>query len=237
MTYAQHKEDLIAACFFSDEATARGELYAPLRFCEVGAGDGRLYSNTLLLEQQGWEGILIEPHPLSAAAARQVRKARVVQCACVADNTTHGVTLHMAALAELSTIVADAEPFVQMLHERVGVKHSFQPQYVRAATLSSILCQQGIHTVRHAPPFGGLDFLSVDAEWYNVPVLEGMDFQMWRPRLVVVEANDKAEEAGVKTVMRRAGYTFALHHVNNLFFTRDAADATYLAYCAVRIGT
>lgn len=237
MTYAQYKEDLITACFFSDEAGATGEIYAPLRFCEVGAGDGRLYSNTLLLEQQGWQGVLIEPHPLSAATARQQRLAHVVQCACVADSTTQIVTLHMAALAELSTLVADAEPFVKLLHERLGVKHTFTQQRVRASTLSAVLSQQGIHTTRQAPPFGGLHFLSVDAEWYNVAVLEGMDFNAWRPRLVVVEANDGAEEAGVKTLMQRAAYTFAVQHVNNLFFTRDEADAPVLARCAERIGT
>lgn len=50
-------------------------------FCEVGAYDGVLSSNTLLFEQGGWDGILFEGDPVLADRARMHRKARVLCCA------------------------------------------------------------------------------------------------------------------------------------------------------------
>lgn len=51
-------------------------------FCEVGAYDGILSSNTLLFEELGWMGLLIEPDPFLAAQCQQNRKAPCFCCAC-----------------------------------------------------------------------------------------------------------------------------------------------------------
>lgn len=57
-------------------------------FCEVGAFDGVMSSNTLLFEELGWTGICIEADPFLAAQCQKNRKA-VTWC-CAVGMETHG---------------------------------------------------------------------------------------------------------------------------------------------------
>lgn len=50
-------------------------------FCEVGAFDGILSSNTLLFEELGWTGLLIEADPFLAGQSQLNRKALTLCCA------------------------------------------------------------------------------------------------------------------------------------------------------------
>jgi FkbM family methyltransferase len=71
-TYSQHGEDLWII----------ENLKPPIgTFCEVGAYDGITSSNTLLFEELGWTGILIEPDPEMAWKCIQNRKAITWCCA------------------------------------------------------------------------------------------------------------------------------------------------------------
>lgn len=49
----------------------------PGLFCEVGAFDGIQSSNTLHFEEEGWDGVCIEPLPRYARACRENRKCFV----------------------------------------------------------------------------------------------------------------------------------------------------------------
>src|SRR5262245_25285955 len=66
-------------------------------FVEVGANDPRERSQTWLLEQSGWTGVLIEPQPHLAADLRLRRKAKVFQVACSSpENAGRELPLHLA---------------------------------------------------------------------------------------------------------------------------------------------
>jgi hypothetical protein len=52
---------------------------------------------------------------------------------------------------------------------------------VSARTLSSLLDERGSPKV---------DFFSLDVEGYEIPVLQGMDLNRHRPRLILVETKD-----------------------------------------------
>src|SRR3990167_3911424 len=55
-------------------------------FVEAGALDGLFMSNTKLLEDLGWNGILIEPSLKAAEKCRLNRKCIVEQCALVSKD-------------------------------------------------------------------------------------------------------------------------------------------------------
>src|SRR5262245_45735500 len=66
-------------------------------FVEVGANEPRERSQTWLLEQCGWSGVLVEPQPNLAAELRRGRKAKVFQVACSSpENTGRELPLHVA---------------------------------------------------------------------------------------------------------------------------------------------
>jgi len=55
-------------------------------FVEVGAGDGRTFSNSLVFESLGWTGVIVEPDPRRDLAWR---KCRIERCAAASyDGTT-----------------------------------------------------------------------------------------------------------------------------------------------------
>lgn len=210
--YAQSGEDRIIAHYFADEVERR-KLHpesAPLYFVEVGALDGIKYSNTYALERMGWEGLLIEPNPEAAAACRRNRRAAVLQAACVPSADIESATLYVTALPELSTLTLERLDAIANIHKATGVELTITPVSVPAATLASVLAKSGVPSE--------FALLSIDTEWRNADTLRGMDFERWRPRLVIVEANDASERGAVATLLQKAGYQYAFTHANNLFY-------------------
>src|SRR5260370_37406193 len=65
-------------------------------FVEVGANHPTHGSQTWHLEQAGWTGVLVEPHPDLAAFLVTSRKARVFANACSSpDNAGQSLPLHI----------------------------------------------------------------------------------------------------------------------------------------------
>src|SRR5664279_6615129 len=74
-SYSQWGEDMLVWEFFHRAADGF--------FIEVGANEPTKISQTFLLEQKGWKGILVEPQPACCERLRQMRpKSTVVQAAC-----------------------------------------------------------------------------------------------------------------------------------------------------------
>jgi FkbM family methyltransferase len=124
-------------------------------FVEAGANDGLFQSNTALLEKSlGWGGILVEPAPEACRSCRRNRQVPVYNCALVAEDY------------QGDTVVGDFDgyPMGSVGGSRLGRASAFS---VPARTLQSILDE---HEVTH------VDFLSLDAEGYELEILRGCDF-------------------------------------------------------------
>jgi FkbM family methyltransferase len=59
--YSQNKEEGVIGSLFGDTG----------RFLDVGAFDGKTFSNTLRLYERGWSGVLVEPSPLAFAGLQR----------------------------------------------------------------------------------------------------------------------------------------------------------------------
>ena len=164
-------------------------------FVEVGANDPRERSQTWLLEQSGWTGILIEPQPDLAAELRSGRKAQVFAVACSSpEDAGRELTLHVAGpLSSLDRrrMAPGAIP------ERV-IK-------VPVRTLDSILTEA-------ATP-ANFDFLSIDVEGHEIEVLSGFDIDRWRPRLILLE--DHVADLSKHRYLTSAGYRIIRRYENN----------------------
>jgi FkbM family methyltransferase len=137
-------------------------------FVEVGANDPFLLSQSWMLEQNGWIGVLVEPLAACCADLRRHRKARVVQGACVAPGQTGTVTIHVAGVHSSLTPNA-VDPDV-----RYEITETAQ-----AITLTDVLLQAAAPDV--------IDFLSIDTEGTEGAVLAGLDLTRFRPTLILVE--------------------------------------------------
>jgi len=141
----------------------------PGYFVDVGANHPTVESQTYHLEQMGWDGLLIEPQPDLAEALRAGRKAKVAAVACSAPgNSGRLMPMQLAGIysslnRELSNAKATATSTIN----------------VPVTTLDNLLS----HVQAPSP----IDFLSIDVEGHEIEVLQGFDFQRWRPRLLLIE--------------------------------------------------
>ncbi|QIB34877.1 FkbM family methyltransferase [Ancylobacter pratisalsi] len=144
-------------------------------FIEVGANDGISQSNTWYLEAyRGWSGLLIEPVPELAKLAKRFRKTPVANVALGAM-ASDGDTLTLS-VSDLTTTVANGKK------DRSGAAAKQITVPIRA--LSALLTEHGISKV---------DFFSLDVEGFELPVLQGLDFDTHRPRYILVETEQAPE--------------------------------------------
>ena len=154
-------------------------------FIEAGGNDGLSQSNTYWFERfRGWRGILVEAVPDQARLCRKNRpRADVINTALVADASTRSVRIKAARLMAFIPGTRSAAEEEIHLRNAIEVQHLVEvPEIeVPATTLSAILEARGNPKV---------DFFSLDVEGYEIPVLQGMDVNRHRPRLILVETKD-----------------------------------------------
>src|SRR3990167_4333166 len=123
-------------------------------FVEAGALDGLFMSNTKLLEDLGWKGLLIEPSRKAYEKCAKNRSSLVINCALV-SNDFKGSSVY----GDFWFDGEDGMGAWSGIHRNAyGIRAAAEAQ---ARTLSSILKEQGIKKV---------DFLSLDVEGYELEV-------------------------------------------------------------------
>jgi FkbM family methyltransferase len=159
-------------------------------FVEAGGNDGFTQSNTYYLEKfLGWQGILVEGIPSLYQKAKQRRpKSHVFNNALVPFDKD-GTEVEMI-YGNLMSLVAGAmgSDKNDNGHIREAKKYdrssgSYRVT-VKGRALSSILDECKVKEI---------DFLSLDVEGYEGPVLRGLDFARHRPTYMLIEARMRNE--------------------------------------------
>lgn len=181
-------------------------------FVEVGAYDGVAQSNSVLLEQAGWRGLMVEANPGSyARCVRRRPKMTVIHAACVAKEPADGHTtitdVGLMSLTADSTLHGPRRE--EWLERGEGfAKRARQDIEVPAATLDSLLAKHGLEA---------FDLLLLDVEGAELAVLQGLDLTRYRPRWIVAEDTYDDE---VADYLRQRGYDEARLLLERKF-TRD----------------
>ena len=146
-------------------------------FVEFGAMGGRDYSNSYVLEQLGWDGVVAEPHPGHTKRVKKVRRC-YVSTKCVFDRTGDTVTFHaVRGRPALSTVEGFGTDDARSHFREDYVAHA-----VETITLGDLLDEAGAPTV--------IDYLSIDTEGTEIPILKAYDFGSRPIRAISVEHND-----------------------------------------------
>jgi len=131
-------------------------------FVEAGAHDGIFQSNTKILEDLGWSGVLIEPSFDTYNLCKKNRSCIVENCALVSFEYTDD---HIYG-------EFNGHPTSSVFRNKINS--------VRAKTLTSILQNHKIYNV---------DFMSLDVEGYEMEVLKGIDFDKINFKFLLIEVN------------------------------------------------
>jgi len=175
VSYSQQAEDLHLERFFGAK---RNGFYV-----DVGAFHPIQYSNTFLFYQRGWRGINIEPNPDQFRFFKTCRPRDINLNIAVGSSDSH-LTYYCfdrPALNSFSKEHADAwasKPGIQL-------KRTIEVDTVPLDAIFS----------RHLPAGVPIDFLDVDAEGWDLKVLESNNWQCYRPTLVLTEVPIEATRA------------------------------------------
>lgn len=184
ISYAQNREDVIIQALLYD--ISKGF------YVDVGANDPVTDSVTRWFYEKGWHGINIEPNPTHAKALKRQRPRDVTVQALVANaQKTVEFREYTHGRHGLSTAHTD----MKEAYEREGLPH--KDYKVQTQPLRDILAS-------HLPNGQSIDFLKVDVEGYEYEVLESNDWQTYRPKLIIVEANHIIKDW--HTILEGAGY-------------------------------
>lgn len=210
ISFAQNAEDVLISRFFEGEN--------PQSYVDVGAADPVYHSVTKHFYDHGWNGLNIEPRQrqFNALCAERPRDS-TLQC-CVSNKrgtlaffeVEVGVSDTNSDNGGLSTV--DAKLALDYKSRGFSVHESKR----EVRTLSEILEEHS---------FTEIGFLKVDVEGHEPQVVAGLDWQRWRPRLVVLESTVplSAEMADQQPTyfIEKHGYTMAFFDGLNQFLVRD----------------
>lgn len=189
-SYAQEGEDRILMRYF--DGRKKGF------YLDIGAHHPRLYSNTYLFYNQGWNGINIDAMPGSMEIFNKQRPRDINIEAAISKNTEKlpFYIFSDKALNTFSKELADNREDLSKKHYLVDTK------IVETKPLSEILDN-------HLPQNQHIDFMTLDIEGYDLNALESMNIDKYRPELILVEVYaDNITEAPIDQYLRDHGYVF-----------------------------
>jgi FkbM family methyltransferase len=204
--YAASGEDRLVASIFAK----------PGFYVDVGCNHPTNYSNTFMLYKRGWHGINIDANPALIALHRRLKpRDQSVFAAIAKDRKTLTFTEF-----EGETLMASFDPELVQARVASGLRIRLQTE-LESKTLTEML--QQLNAPRQ------FELLSVDVEGLDLEVLQSLDFDRFRPKLILVEIlgyrlEQFAEEAIYQLLAQQGYFLSGYTHMNAIFKDSKAAE-------------
>lgn len=208
-SHSQIFQDLFVANFFKEKRNGK--------FLEFGACDGKIFSNSFLLESRyQWSGVLAEPCPGWHQELRKNRPNARIITDCIYKDTGSKLTFFHSDTEELSTI----EQYIDADALSIPLNASARKKGGQIAEVTSISLNDVFINYFDSKP---IDYMSVDTEGSELSILMEFDFDKFHPTVVTVEHNYTDDEARLDTLFYNHGYTrFLREHTGfDAWYYRD----------------
>ncbi len=142
--------------------------------CDIGANEGKTFSNSLRLIELGWSAVCVEPSPNAFAKLQELHKDnKNVQCFNYAINDKEGYMPFYectdALLSALNSLHADNDRWKGVTFDK-----------------TEVFCVTYAHLLKDAK-VDYFDFITIDAEFKDWDILQQIDLS--KTRLICVEYN------------------------------------------------
>lgn len=209
-SYAQEGEDLALKRMFGNIHAAPGF------YIDVGCHHPFRFSNSYLFYCAGWRGICIDPLPGCAELFRRWRPRDIFIGSAVSD--APGVrNYHMFDEAAVNT-----------LDEENAARQAGRSRYAATGVLKVQSDTLAALTRGLLPEGARVDFLSIDVEGLDLQVLRSNDWNLVRPRVVVVECLGGVIEDVVRSPVNKfladLGYRISAVTGNSYLFKDTESD-------------
>lgn len=207
LSFSQEGEDIILSRLFDLKQ-------GPGFYVDVGAHHPQRFSNTYGFYLRGWRGINIDPLPGSMELFKQIRPKDI--------NIELGISDNSGKL----TYYQFNEPALNTFDSNIAEKRDGSNGY-RIITTSQIATRRLSDVLHEYLPAGQkIDFLTVDAEGYDLKVLASNDWEKYRPDYILVEefSNNKMDEilsTPLVEFLRLQGYELISKAFLTLIFLRQ----------------
>ena len=206
--YSQFYEDYILAYVFKDQKSGF--------YVDVGANDPDISTVTKYFYLAGWRGINIEPIPELVEKLNTSRPEDANEGVAISDKPGN-LTLYKGINASgLSTL----SPQIAASHRARGF--AFTTIKIPVTTLNAVLDA-------HAKDKPEITFLNVDVEGFEKQVLSGIDFQRYRPRVIMAEATAPMTETAThqlwESILIDNGYIFAMDDGLNRYYVHSSQES------------
>jgi FkbM family methyltransferase len=167
-------------------------------FLDIGAHDGRTYSNSFVFEQLGWRGVCVEPLPDVFELLRRNRRCDCCQAALAGYSDPQASFIHALGVNTLSGLeweMADS-------HEGWIVQEGGRPERITVKAMTFPELMDGYPGIRT------IDFLSLDVEGAELSILKTIDFDHYNFGLITVECVEEKNGEGeaLRGFMAASGY-------------------------------
>ena len=221
ITYGQAGQDSLIAQFFGAKGIVNGT------FLDVGSLDGIRYSNTYLLEKNGWSGICVEMHPSYYEMLKENRPNSICYSCGAADkdNVREEVSLNWRASFS-TTILAYEEGYLDPRNEYTdyyGPRDQKEingflngRHEVELRTLNTILEE-------NREEFPKINFVTIDIDGSEDRALPHCDLNTCSPDLLSLEWTVIGREA-CSNYANHFGLYLAREIGSDQFFVRTPED-------------
>lgn len=177
-------------------------------YIELGANDGLTQSNTAFFAfYRNWKGVLIEPSPGAYDLCVKNRpESYHFNYACVSPEYSNEYISGDFTGSLMASIDS------KRLHSNISIQ-------VKASTLTKIL--DSIE-----PPITNIDLLSLDTEGYELLILQGLNFDKYRPKYMLIEIYTQQYDSIVKFLQDK-GYILHSNFSNYNKTTNPGWDGTH----------
>jgi len=152
-------------------------------YVDIGCWHPKWLSNTYLLHKRGWEGINIGMDSFKIDMFNIARKNAINVCTAVSDEEKDLTYYYSKDHSAMNTLVPE---FAQAaLANKQGL--NYEMKKTKSTTLDNI-----ISGTKYAKT--EIDLLSIDVEGHELPVLRSLDFEMYKPKVVVELHTERIEE-------------------------------------------
>jgi FkbM family methyltransferase len=207
MYYTQNNEEQIFIDYFKNKNPSE------LCILDIGANDGKTFSNSLRLIELGWSAILIEPSPraFERLSARHSNNQKVT-CFPLAISNSNGVV----TLRESSSLITQNDvALVSSLKQEETIKWLQSNVRFQSVDVMSV----DFKTFYEICPIKNFDLISIDVEGFDYEVLSQINLESVGCKCLCVEFNGKNKDGFVNYV-NQFGLRLISENYENLIFVK-----------------
>ncbi|NTW45585.1 MAG: FkbM family methyltransferase [Candidatus Moranbacteria bacterium] len=207
-SYSQDGEDIVLAAFYESLPGYKGF------YVDIGAFHPYRYSNTQYYYERGWSGINIDALPGSMELFNRKR--------------VHDINIE-AGISEVGGVLqyySFREPALNSFNQEISelrIREGWEllgKESIRTLNINELLKQ-------YVPEGKKIDFMNLDVEGLDYVILQSLDWDLYRPDFLLVEALDivdrdimEYEETEEYNFLRERGYSVLARTRRTLIFGR-----------------